>query len=269
MLAVTTTRCHSGPVTTVMAVANQKGGVAKTTTVQSVASALGALGRRVLVVDLDPQASLTWAMGVDPDHLELSLHDVMLRRVKAAEVLVKAGDVHLLPSTIDLAGAEHHLPTKTGREYVLRRALEPLLGDYDLVLVDCPPSLGILTINGLTAATEVLIPLQCDTLSQRGMGQLLETIEDVRTDTNPGLSIRGVVATMFDSRTNLAHQVLSEVQARYGLQVLEPPVPKSVKVAEALSGRRTVVEHAPRSRSAEAYQALALVLDPGHREAGR
>ncbi|MEJ7585501.1 MAG: AAA family ATPase [Acidimicrobiales bacterium] len=249
--------------TRVMAVANQKGGVAKTTTVHSVASALGALGRRVLVVDLDPQASLTRAMGIDPDRLKFSLHDVMLRRVKAAEVLLKTGDVHLLPSTIDLAGAEMHLLTKTGREYVLRRALEPLLADYDLVIVDCPPSLGILTINGLTAATEVLIPLQCDTLSQRGVSQLLETIEEVRAYTNPSLSIQGAVATMFDGRTNLAREVLSEVRARYGLEVLDPPVPKSVKVAKARGRRRTVLEHAPRSRSAAAYQALAATLDPG------
>jgi len=253
--------CHTRRMARVMAVANQKGGVAKTTTVHSLGAALVERGRRVLAVDLDPQASLTWAAGIDPEKIELSLHDVMLRRAKAADVLVKVGDLHVLPSTIDLAGAELHLLTKTGREYVLRRALEPIRDDYDLVLLDCPPSLGILTINGLTAATEVLIPLQCETLSQRGVGQLLETIDDVRAYTNPELVIRGVVATMFDGRNNLSHQVVEQVREQYDLEVLEPAVPKSVKVAEAPGRGMSVLEHAPRSKSAEAYRALAKVLD--------
>jgi chromosome partitioning protein len=245
----------------VLAVANQKGGVAKTTTVHSLGDGLVARGRRVLMVDLDPQASLTWATGIDTDSLELSLHDVLLRRAKASDVLVKVGDLHVIPSSIDLAGAEVHLLTKTGREYVLRRALEPLIDDYDFVLIDCPPSLGILTINGLTAAREVLIPLQCETLSQRGVGQLLETIDDVRAYTNPDLKVMGVVATMFDGRTNLAHQVVEEVRTKYQLEVLEPPIPKSVRVAEAPARNRSVLGHAPLSKSAEAYRALAEVID--------
>jgi chromosome partitioning protein len=245
----------------VLAVANQKGGVAKTTTVHSIADALVARGRRILMVDLDPQASLSWAAGIDTDALDLSLHDVLLRRAKASDVLVKVGDLHVLPSSIDLAGAEVHLLTKTGREYVLRRALEPLIDDYDLVLVDCPPSLGILTINGLTAATDVLIPLQCETLSQRGVGQLLETIDDVRAYTNPGLKIMGVVATMYDKRTKLAQQVVEEVRTTYDLEVLEPPIPKSVRVAEAPGHSQSVLAHAPSSKSAEAYRALARIID--------
>ncbi|MBI2708258.1 MAG: AAA family ATPase [Actinobacteria bacterium] len=245
----------------VVAVANQKGGVAKTTTVHALARAFMDLGRRVLVVDLDPQASLTFALGLDPDGLERSLHDVVVRRAKAKDVLVEVDGLDLLPATIDLAGAELHLLTKTGREYVVRRALEPLHDAYDLVLIDCPPSLGILTINGLTAAGEVLIPLQCETLSQRGVGQLLETIDDVRAYTNADLSIRGVVATMFDGRTRLAHEVVAQVRAEHDLEVLEPPVPKSVKVAEAPGRGRSVLEHAPASRPAEAYRALAAVLD--------
>ncbi len=245
---------------TVTAVANQKGGVAKTTSVHSLGGALAELGMRVLVVDLDPQASLTWASGVDPDQLELSVHDVMLRRAKAADVVLRNGAVHLLPSTIDLAGAEVHLLTRTGREYVLRVALEPLRQDYDCIFIDCPPSLGILTINGLTAADEVLIPLQCESLSQRGVGQLLETIDDVRDYTNRDLSIRGVIATMFDGRTKLANEVVARVRANYDLDVLEPFVPKSVKVAEAPGHGRSILEHAPRSRSAEAYRELARGL---------
>lgn len=258
---------------TITAVANQKGGVAKTTTVHALGVALAELGRSVLMIDLDPQASLSWACGVDPDELGLSIHDVLLNRAKAAEVIIeleppapapgrRAGRLDLLPSTIDLAGAEMHLLTKTGREYVLRKALAKVVDRYDRVLIDCPPSLGILTINGLTAADEVLIPLQCESLSQRGVGQLLDTIDDVRDYTNPDLAIRGAVATMFDGRTNLAHQVVAQVREAYDLDVLEPFVPKSVKVAEAPARGRSVLSHAPRSRSAEAYRDLARQLEP-------
>jgi len=244
----------------VVAVANQKGGVAKTTTVHTLGEALGAKGKRVLLVDLDPQASLTFALGTDPEQLDRSLHDVLLNRCKAADVLIQANGVDLLPATIDLAGTEVHLMTRTGREYALRKALAPIVDDYDLTLIDCPPSLGILTINGLTAATEVLIPLQCERLSQRGVGQLLETIEDVRNYTNPDLLVRGMIATLFDARTNLASQVLADVRDRHGLHLLEPPVPKSVKVAEAPGRGMSVLTHAPSSRSAEAYRELADLL---------
>ncbi|MBA3281454.1 MAG: ParA family protein [Acidimicrobiia bacterium] len=263
---------------TTVAVANQKGGVAKTTSVHALGVAMAERGKKVLLVDLDPQASLTWACGVDPDALEISIHDVLLKRVKATDAVVeleppkpreadggsgkagRTGTVHLLPSTIDLAGAELNLLTKTGREYVLRKALAKLVDDYDRVLIDCPPSLGILTINGLTAADEVLIPLQCESLSQRGVGQLLDTIEDVRDYTNEGLLVRGAIATQFDGRTNLAHQVVEQVRRDYGVEVLEPYVPKSVRVAEAPGRGRSVLTHAPRSASAEAYRDLAAQL---------
>jgi chromosome partitioning protein len=250
-------------VTTVLAVANQKGGVAKTTTVHSIGAALAARGRKVLLVDLDPQACLTFSTGTDPDKLEASLHDVLLGRVPAEEVLVEVGSLVLLPSSIDLAGAEVHLLTKPGREYALDRALAPVRGDFDVVLIDCPPSLGILTINGLTAAQRVLIPLQCETLSHRGVGQLLETISDVRTYTNADLEVLGVIATMFDPRTKLSQSTLAAVKSAYGLDVLEPPVPKSVRVAEAPGRGCSVLDHAPRSASAEAYRALAALIDPG------
>jgi chromosome partitioning protein len=246
--------------TKVLAVANQKGGVGKTTSVHTLGEAAAEQGQRVLLVDLDPQACLTYSCGVDPDDIDRSLHEVLLGRAQAADVIVKVGDLHLLPSTIDLAGAEVHLVTKTGREYALRRALEPLLADYDLVLIDCAPSLGILTINGLTAADEVLVPLQCETLSHRGVGQLMETVADVRAFTNPKLSMRGVIATMFDGRTRLAHEVLDDVRERYGLEVLEPPIPKSVRVAEAPGKGCSVLSHASSSRSADAYRQLAAVL---------
>jgi chromosome partitioning protein len=247
---------------TVFAVANQKGGVAKTTTVHALGTALAEHGKRVLLVDLDPQGCLTFSLGIDPNDLQRSLHDVFVHRTPAAEILLKVGDVHLLPASIDLAGAEVHLLTRAGREYTLARALDQVKGDYDMVLIDCPPSLGVLTINGLTAADEVLVPLQCETLSHRGVGQLLETIADVRSFTNPSLQVRGVIATMFDSRTKLGREVLENVREKYGLDVLEPPVPKSVKVAEAPGKGRSVLQHASRSASAEAYRQLAATLEP-------
>jgi chromosome partitioning protein len=244
----------------VFAVANQKGGVAKTTTVHSLGAALAERGRQVLLVDLDPQACLTYSLGLGADDLPRSLHDVLVHNVAAAEVLAKVGDLHLLPATIDLAGAEIHLLSKTGREYALARALDPIKAAYDVVLIDCPPSLGILTIDGLTAADEVIIPLQCETLSSRGVGQLLETIEDVRRFTNPRLGVAGVVATMYDSRTRLGQQVLASV-GDHGLELLPPPVPKSVKVAEAPGQGRSVLEHAPSSPAAEAYRTLAATIE--------
>jgi chromosome partitioning protein len=246
--------------TRVLAVANQKGGVAKTTTAHSLGVALAELGERVLLVDLDPQACLTYSVGIDPDTLEGSLHDVLAGRTDAADVLTKAGDLAVLPATIDLAGAEVHLMSKTGREHVLARALRPLVGDYDTVFIDCPPSLGILTINGLTAAHQVIIPLLCETLGQRGVGQLLETIGDVRSFTNAKLKVRGLVATMFDSRTRHGREVLDSLEERYGIEVLQPPVPKSVRFAEAPGRGRSILEHAPRSAGAEAYRTIARTL---------
>jgi chromosome partitioning protein len=247
----------------VFAVANQKGGVAKTTTAHTLGAAFVERGRRVLLVDLDPQAGLTFSAGIDPATLDRSLYDVFLNRTPAIEVLAKSGQLHLLPATIDLAGAEMQLMTRAGREYALSRALEPLKHSYDVVMVDCPPSLGIMTINGLTAADQVLVPFQCETLSERGVGQLLETIDDVRSYTNPRLAVRGVIPTMYDSRTRLGRQVLDDVGARYRLEILEPPIPKSVRVAEAPGRGCSVLDHAGGSAPAAAYRLLAATLDQG------
>lgn len=244
----------------VIAVANQKGGVAKTTTVHTLGAALAERGQRVLLVDLDPQACLTYSLGADPDSLDRSMHDVLVRRGDAAEVLVKVGELSLLPATIDLAGAEVHLLSRTGREYALSRAIGPTVADHDVTLIDCPPSLGILTICGLTAAEEVLIPVQCETLSHRGVGQLLETVEDVQSYTNGDLEVRGALPTLFDARTNLARQVIDEVRGQYGIQVLDPPIPKSVRVAEAPGRNQSVLTHAPGSKVAAAYRAVAEQL---------
>jgi chromosome partitioning protein len=245
-----------------IAFANQKGGVAKTTTVHSLGDALHERGRSVLFVDLDPQACLTYAVGLDPDGLETTLHEVFAGRSGAKDVLIERDDgPDILPASIDLAGAEVHLLTKTGREFVLARALKPLVGHYDYLLIDCGPSLGILTINGLTAAEYVAIPFQCETLSHRGVGQLLETVNDVRAFTNDRLQVLGGIATMFDGRTRLANEVLADVTEIHQIGVLEPPIPKSVRVAEAPGRGRSVLEHARKSKPAEAYRRLAESIE--------
>lgn len=246
---------------TVIAVANQKGGVAKTTTVHTLSDALWELGRGVLMVDLDPQACLTYATDTDPDSLNLTVHDVLLGRSKIKDVLVTREGPDLIPSSIDLTGSEIHLLTKTGREFVLKRALEEIKDEYDVVLIDCGPSLGILTVNALTAADSVLIPFQAETLSDRAVGQLLETINDVRHYTNERLSVLGGIATMHDSRTNLGKRVLVEVQEIHGLLLLTPPVPRSVRVAEAPGEGVSVLAHARGSRSAAAYRELAEKIE--------
>jgi chromosome partitioning protein len=245
-------------VTRTIAVANQKGGVAKTTTVASLGGALAEQGRKVLLVDLDPQSCLTFSLGLDPEVVELSIHDVLLGRVGAAMAIQPTEDgVDLLPATIELAGTEAALLSKPGREYVLRTALSEVSAAYDAVLIDCSPSLGVLTLNALTAADEVVIPLQCEMLSHRGVGQLLDTVHDVQRILNPGLRVLGVLPTMFDSRTNHARAVLADVSGRYGLDVLEPPIPRSVRFAEAPAAGRSVLATARRTRGAEAYRQLA------------
>lgn len=244
-----------------IAVANQKGGVAKTTTVASLGAAWAEMGRKVLLIDLDPQACLTFSLGLDPESLEFSVHDVLLGRVDARLAIVSTEDgPDLLPATIDLAGAEAHLLTRTGREYALKTALEDVADDYDVVVLDCSPSLGVLTINALTAADEVLIPLQCETLSHRGVRQLLDTVGDVQRLCNRNLRIRGVLPTMYDGRTNLSRAVLADVKQRYQLPVIEPAITKSVRFAEAPAAGRSVLMTAKRSSGADAYREVAKKL---------
>jgi chromosome partitioning protein len=246
------------PVSRTIAVANQKGGVAKTTTVASLGSALAERGRKVLLVDLDPQSCLTFSLGLDPDAVELSIHDVLLGRVGAPMAIQPTEDgVDLLPATIELAGAEAQLLSRPGREYVLRTALEEVSAAYEVVLLDCSPSLGVLTLNALTAADELIIPLQCEMLSHRGVGQLLDTVADVQRILNPDLRVLGVLPTMFDGRTNHARAVLADVAGRYALPVLEPAIPKSVRFAEAPAAGRSVLTTARRGRGSEAYRELA------------
>jgi chromosome partitioning protein len=257
----------AAPVT--LAVANQKGGVAKTTSVASIGAALAELGHRVLLVDLDPQACLTFSLGIDPEDLEVSVHHVLTQGVDPIEVIIETEEgVDVLPATIELARAEADLLTRTGREHVIKGALEQLaedledseVGAYDWVLLDCPPSLGVLTVAALTAADGVLVPLQCETLSHRGVGQLLDTVHDVRRFTNRGLEVWGVLPTLYDGRTNHARTVLETISETYDLEVVEPPIPKTIKFAEAPAAGRSILATSRSSKGAIAYREVAQNL---------
>jgi chromosome partitioning protein len=244
--------------TTTLAIANQKGGVAKTTTVASLGTALVDSGYRVLLVDLDPQSCLTFSLGIDPEELDTSIHQVLLRQAEAGDVVIKTDDgPHLLPATIELAGAETALLTRPGREHALRAALEDVTADYDWILLDCPPSLGVLTVAALSAADSVMIPLQCETLSHRGVGQLLDTVHDVRRYTNRTLEVMGVLPTLFDSRPKHSRAVLETISETYDIDVIEPPIPRSIRFAEAPAAGRSIFRTARTSRGAQAYRELA------------
>jgi chromosome partitioning protein len=266
------TPAHPPAPATVLAVANQKGGVAKTTSVASIGAALAELGQSVLLVDLDPQACLTFSLGIDPEDLELSVHHVLTKGLHPSEVVIETDDgVDLLPATIELARAEADLLTRTGREHVLASALDDLAETttYDWILLDCPPSLGVMTVAALTAAQGVLIPLQCETLSHRGVGQLLDTVHDVRRFTNRDLEVWGVLPTLYDGRTNHARRVLETISETYGLDVIEPPVPKTIKFAEAPAAGRSILATSRSSKGASAYRDVAANLLARRTPSGR
>ena len=246
--------------THVLAVANQKGGVAKTTTVASLGAAMTELGKRVLLVDLDPQGCLTFSLGQDPDKLAVSVHEVLLGDVETNAALVQTLEgMTLLPANIDLAGAEAMLLMRAGREYALKRALAKLSADFDVIIIDCPPSLGVLTLNGLTAADEVIVPLQCETLAHRGVGQFLRTVTDVQQITNPDLKMLGALPTLYDSRTTHSRDVLLDVADRYDLPVLAPPIPRTVRFAEASASGSSVLA-GRKTKGGNAYRELAAAL---------
>jgi chromosome partitioning protein len=247
----------------VLALANQKGGVAKTTSAVNLAAALVEARQRVLLVDLDAQACATFCLGWDPEDLELGAMDV-LGGTAVAEVLLKTADgIDLLPARIDLAGADQLLASRSGREFVVRDALASLANDYDWMIIDCSPSLGIITINALAAADDVVIPLQCETLSHRGVGQLMETIADVKRLINPRLRVLGILPTLYDGRTAHAKAVLNDLGPRYKVEVLAP-ITRSIRFAEAPAVGRSILATSPKSKGAMEYRALAKkVLDHG------
>lgn len=248
-------------VPTTIAFANQKGGVAKTTSVASVGAALLESGQRVLLVDMDPQGSLTFSLGIDPEDLHVAIAEVLLGKNPVTEAIVVTDEgLHLVPSTMSLAAAEENLVSMTGREQRLRVSLANVADEYDWILIDCPPALGVLTVGALSAADEVIIPLQAETLSHRGVGQLLDTIHDVRQFINPDLVIRGVLATMYDGRTSHARTVLAAIEETYELPVLDPPIPKTIRFAEAPAIGKTILSTAGRHKGAEAYREIAKSL---------
>ena len=245
---------------------NQKGGVGKTTTAINLASYLARLGQRVLVVDLDPQANATSSLGVDKRTVQASTYDALLNGdTPAASILFNERlNLSVLPSSPALAGAEIELVEESGREFRLRDALVSLDGKYDYILIDCPPSLGLLTVNGLVAARDgVLVPVQCEYLALEGLGQLTQTIQRVQSSLFPKLKVRGVVLTMFDPRTNLSTDVVREVNNHFPGLVFKSVVPRSIRLAEAPSYGLPISAYAPSSVGANAYESLAKELLKG------
>jgi len=254
----------------IYALANQKGGVGKTTTAVNVGACMAQWGQRVLVVDVDPQANATSSLGIDKHSVTLSTYDVLVREVPLAHIVQPTGleRLDLAPSSPSLAGATVELVNMLQREYRLRRALVELVpsGDkdaserYDYVLIDCPPSLGLLTVNALTATNGIIIPVQCEYLALEGLSQLSRAIALVRRALNPALQLRGLVMTMFDSRTTLSRQVIEEVQRHFPGRVFDAVIPRSVRLSEAPSYGEPIISYAPRSAGALAYAALAREL---------
>ena len=258
---------HPGPLElpTVLAIANQKGGVGKTTTAVNLGSALAEAGLRVLVVDLDPQGNASTGLGVNPRDLDSSVYDVIMNDAPLEDCVEPTSlkNLFVAPATIDLAGAEIELVPAMSRELKLRRAINAIRDDYDIVLIDCPPSLGLLTVNGLAAADDVIVPIQCEYYALEGLGQLLRNVGLVRGNLNPTLDVRGIVLTMYDARTKLADQVEAEVRAHFGPKVYETVVPRTVRLSEAPSFGQPIIVFDPSSRGAQAYRDLAEEVSRG------
>jgi chromosome partitioning protein len=249
----------------VLAVANQKGGVGKTTTAVNLGACLAQLGFRTLLIDLDPQGNASTGLGIDTHGLATSTYDVLLNDLPLEDCVEPASvrNLFVAPASLDLAGAEIELVPAFSRELRLKRALDVVLGDYDYVLIDCPPSLGLLTVNGLAAATEVLVPIQCEYYALEGLGQLARNVELVRKGLNPTLRISTIVLVMYDARTKLADQVVGEVRAHFADRVCRTIIPRTVRLSEAPSFGQPITTFDPTSRGAIAYRELAKEVSGG------
>ena len=248
----------------VLAVVNQKGGVGKSTTAVNLAAALGELGEHVLLVDLDPQGNATSGFGLNRNQREQCVYNALLGDTPIEQIIepVEVENVFIVPATIQLAGAEIELVSAFSREGKLRAILEPVAGEFDFVIIDCPPSLGLLTINALSAAEGLVIPIQCEYYALEGLSKLLDSVRLVRTHLNPGLDVFGAVMTMYDARTRLSQQVVDEVRDFFEDQVFSTLIPRTVRLSEAPSHGRPVTLYDPSGRGAQAYRALAKeVLD--------
>ena len=245
----------------VIAFANQKGGVAKTTTTLNLAAAFVERGHRALCVDLDPQGNLTMSQGIDPDTLEVSMYDVLVHGTSLREV-IKRREVDVAAASIDLAGAEIAMSTMIGRERALQKAFEPILEDYDFICIDTPPSLGLLTINALTASNKVIVPVQCEYLSMRGLIQLQNTVSMIKENLNPNLEIEGILPTLVDSRTVHAKEAIEILEENFGDRVFASRIRKTIRFAEAPVKGMSVLKYDPDGKAASSYRQLAEeVLD--------
>lgn len=245
--------------TTVVALANQKGGVGKSTTAINLAASLAFKGKRVLLLDLDPQGNATSGLGIDRSTIEVSIYDVLLKESPLGEAIEPTSVLNLfvVPATIDLAGAEIELVSMFSRETRLRGAIAEIEGEYDIVLIDCPPSLGLLTVNALTAAQEVVIPIQCEYYALEGLSQLMQNVNLVSSNLNPDLKIGGVVLTMYDGRTRLSREVAAQVREYFGEVAFKTVIPRSVRLSEAPSFGEPIEAFDPMSRGAIAYRHLS------------
>jgi chromosome partitioning protein len=243
----------------VLSIANQKGGVGKTTTAVNLGAALAEEGYRTLVIDLDPQSNATTGLGINSRDIQASVYDVVMNNTGLDDCIEPTSlkNLFVAPATIDLAGAEIELVPAFSRELKLRRAIDEIRDDYDIALIDCPPSLGLLTINGLAAADGVLVPIQCEYYALEGLGQLLRNVSLVRSNLNPLLEMRGIVLTMYDARTRLADQVVDEVRTHFGKRVYSTVVPRTVRLSEAPSFGQPIIVFDSTSRGAKAYRELA------------
>jgi len=249
----------------VIAFANQKGGVAKTTTTLNLAAAFAEVGHRVLCVDMDPQGNLTMSQGIDPDTLEVSMFDVLVHDLSIREV-IRRREIDIACASIDLAGAEIAMSTKIGRERSLEKALRAVSDDYDWMFVDTPPSLGLLTVNALTAADQVIVPVQCEYLSMRGLLQLQNTLSMIRENLNPDVQIAGILPTMVDTRTLHAKEALEILEENFGDRVFGARIRKTIRFAEAPVKGMSVLKYDPTGTAADAYRQLAKgVLSNGKR----